>query len=110
MEENNNDIKLYSISAAAKKMCISRETLRSLMTYGKIGYIPIGKSKKLSHQEILRFQKDNTIRSTTAEPCTVLNKKEIKDFFHGNIKTSMNSLSGDRILETIIRRGSNGNS
>jgi hypothetical protein len=108
--EENNELKLYSLSAAAKKMCISRETLRSLLTYGKIGYIPIGKSKKLSHQEILRFQKENTICASTSDSCKVLSKKEINNIFHGNTKISTNTLKGDKILETILRRGCNGNS
>ncbi len=51
---------LYSISEAAKKLGLGRNTLQRLIDAGKIGVIQILKRKKIAHSEIERFIKDNT--------------------------------------------------
>ncbi|MCB0747399.1 MAG: hypothetical protein KDC90_08035 [Ignavibacteriae bacterium] len=110
MEENNTNIKLYSISAAAKSMCISRDALRNLIYDGKIGYIQILKNKKISYQELVRFQKENTILSKSRHTTkALLNSTEINNFFNKS-KQSCKSLSGETLLQNIIRKNENGNS
>ena len=110
MEENNVEIKLYSISAAAKSMCISRDALRNLINVGKIGYIQIIKNKKIPHQELVRFQKENTIISKSEHSNKApLNTTEINNFFNTS-KRSCKSLSGETLLQNIIRKDENGNS
>ncbi|MCB0743214.1 MAG: helix-turn-helix domain-containing protein [Ignavibacteriae bacterium] len=110
MEENNVEIKLYSISAAAKSMCISRDALRNLINDGKIGYIQILKNKKIPHQEFVRFQKENTIVSKSMHTTkALLTTTEINNFFNTS-KGSCKSLKGETLLQNIIRKDENGNS
>ena len=44
MSQEMNQLKLYSLSEAATAMGIGRDTLRRLLTEGRIGYILVGKS------------------------------------------------------------------
>lgn len=59
--EQNNELKLYSISAAAKELSIRKEVLMNLIENGKIGIIKIGERNKISHIEIIKYIKTNTI-------------------------------------------------
>lgn len=59
--EANNQLKLYSISAAAKSLAIGKDTLYRLVAEGKIGFIEMGKRKKISFNELVRFQSENTV-------------------------------------------------
>ena len=62
MEKHNVEIKLYSISAAAKELSIRKDTLINLIDTGKIGVIELGKRKKVPHLELVQFIKSNTTR------------------------------------------------
>ena len=62
MSQEMNQLKLYSLSEVATAMGIGRDTLRSLLSEGRIGYILVGNSKRIAHQELIRFQSENTIR------------------------------------------------
>ncbi len=44
MEVNQNQLKLYSLAEVATAMGIGRDTLRSLLAEGRIGFIMVGKS------------------------------------------------------------------
>ena len=96
------ELKLYSLSEAAKKMCIGRDSLRSLILSGKIGYIIVGESKKISHQEILRFQKDNTIHQAAGAETSERPGFDVSKFFDSG-KQKASSLNGDIILEKLMR-------
>ena len=109
MEESSESLRLYSISAAAKQMCISRESIRSFLNTGKLGYIIIGRSTKISHQEILKFQTENTIRTNIGIQSKTIDEKEIESMFFGNKKNNIKTLSGDKILQNIIKDETNGN-
>ena len=63
MDENNAELKLYSISAAAKQLSIRKENLLKLIEGGKIGVLNIGSRRKISHLELVQFIKSNTVKS-----------------------------------------------
>jgi excisionase family DNA binding protein len=44
MSQEMNQLKLYSLSEAATAMGIGRDTLRSLLSEGRIGFIMVWKS------------------------------------------------------------------
>ncbi len=57
----NTNLKLYSISAAAKELSIRKETLLNLINDGKIGIVKFGKRNKISNLELVKFIKNNTV-------------------------------------------------
>ena len=57
-----NRLKLYSISAAAKTLSLGKDRMYRLVEEGKIGYIEMGKRRKIPYQELVRFQNENTIQ------------------------------------------------
>ena len=105
--EENNELKLYSISAAALNMGISRDTVRELINKGKIGYIPIGNCKKIPHREIVKFQKESIVVENLNK---TLSDDEIKALLSPIKKGSTKSFSSKSILDNIIRNNCNGNS
>ena len=80
---NQNQLKLYSLSEAATAMGIGRDTLRSLLSEGRIGYILVGNSKRIAHQELIRFQSENTIREVE----TSTKQISFKSRFTKNVQT-----------------------
>lgn len=60
--DKDDELRLLSFSAAAKRMKIGRENLYDLIKHGKIGTIQIGKRSKIAVREILRFIDENTVR------------------------------------------------
>jgi excisionase family DNA binding protein len=108
--EENNELKLYSISAAASNMGISRDTVRELINKGKIGFIPIGNRKKIPHREIVKFQKDSIVIENPKNSNKTLSANEIKAFLSPMKKGSTKSFSSKSILDNIIRNNCNGDS
>lgn len=103
-----DQLKLYSLSQAAKAMAIGRDSLRSLIADGKIGYILIGDSKKIPYQELIRFQNENTIHKVEPANNKTLTEQDINQLFKKTSKNKNNSLNGADILETIMRKDKNG--
>lgn len=103
MELNELKLKLYSLSSAAKLLKISRDTLKGLIAQGKIGTIQINKRKKISYEELLRFQNEcKTIKPENLQ-YKALGKSEIKKLFgEKNNNTPPDSRS---ILKRIMERG-----
>ena len=104
-----NDIKLYSISKAAKEMGISRESVNALIAEGLLGVITIKKNKKISHLEIIKYQNENTIRTKDNYQSKIKNQSTLNGLFDNKVKTPAQN-SGKEILENIIRKDKNGNS
>jgi excisionase family DNA binding protein len=109
MSDKEEQLKLYSLSEAASAMGIGRDSLRELISQGKIGYIVVGKSKRISYQELIRFQLDNTIRKMMP---TEINKNFKPDMIKQN---KLNDCSKRRrfeskeLLDEILRSKNNGN-
>ncbi|MDR3668787.1 MAG: hypothetical protein P4L35_18265 [Ignavibacteriaceae bacterium] len=50
-----NHLKLYSINAEARVLCLGKDAVYKLVANGIIGFIEIGKRKKIPYQELVRF-------------------------------------------------------
>jgi excisionase family DNA binding protein len=57
-------LRLYSITEAVKILHIGKNALYELIAEGKIGYIAVGKRKKITYQELLRYEGENTVRKS----------------------------------------------
>jgi excisionase family DNA binding protein len=98
-----NQLKLYSILAASKVLCLGRDTVKRLIAEGKIGYIEIGKSKKIPYQELVRFQSENLKRNPMRASEPLMSKAEIDQFLYGN-RPKPTSLGGEEILARIMKK------
>lgn len=63
--EQNNEIKLISMSKAAGLMHIGKERLYALVNEGKIGWIIMGKKRFIPYTEIVRYINDSIQYATT---------------------------------------------
>ncbi len=109
MSDKEEQLKLYSLSEAASAMGIGRDSLRELISQGKIGYIVVGKSKRISYQELIRFQLDNTIRKMMP---TEINKNFKPDMIKQNkLKdcSKRRRFESKELLDEILRSKNNGN-
>lgn len=98
-----NNLKLYSIPDAAKALGIGKDTMYHLVSIGRIGYIQIGKRKKISYPELLRFQTDNTLKTISPQKSSegLLSSKDIERMFNlDSVKQS--SINGNEILKKIM--------
>jgi excisionase family DNA binding protein len=51
-----NQLQLYTISTAAKILHLGKDAVCKLVADGKMGYIPVGKRKKIPLLELVRFR------------------------------------------------------
>jgi len=108
MLQNEDQLKLYSINEAAKLMGIGRDNLRALISQGLIGYILLGKSKRIPHQELVRFQMENTIRKL--EPINI--NKNNSEFIQRNKSKNdqeKSNFESKELLDNILRSNNHGN-
>jgi excisionase family DNA binding protein len=100
-----DQLKLYSLSQAAKAMSIGRDSLRDLIAEGKIGYITVGNSKKIPYQELLRFQMENTIHKVEPKDEKIFSEQDFNKFLYKPGKQKTGSMNGKEILEKIMKKG-----
>ena len=110
MEVNQNQLKLYSLSEAATAMGIGRDTLRSLLAEGRIGYILVGNSKRIAHQELIRFQSENTIREVEPVQSKLISNQDLQKMFKRKEHTAKPTFDSKQLLKKIIRNDNNGDS
>ena len=103
-------LKLYSLSEAAEALCVGRDALRSLITAGKIGYVLVGNSKRIPHQELIRFQLDNTVRVVELPTKNTISDPDIEKFFKSKNRKVRSNFKSKEILDNIIRSDQNGDS
>jgi excisionase family DNA binding protein len=102
MKEITNELQLLSISMAAKKLEVGKESLYKLINGGTIGVIQIGRRRKIPLCELIRFQKENLLREKVSDKDSVLTSKEIENYF-GLSKSRLNkSLNGVQILHQVM--------
>ncbi len=99
--EATNQLKFYSISAAARSLSLGKDAVYKLVADGKLGYVEIGKRKKIPYGELVRFQTENIIRQPVIKKEPVISKREIEKIFNLN-ENSMSSLNGKNILQSIM--------
>ena len=100
--EATNQLKFYSISAAARALSLGKDAVYKLVADGKLGYVEIGKRKKISYSELVRFQTETIKHEPIQPPTQVMSKSEINNFLRPNRKHKI-SLNGHAILEAIMR-------
>ena len=105
-----NQLKLYSQSEAAKILCIGRDTLKDFMADGKIGYIIVGKSRRITYMELIRFLSESTIRKTEVREPKYNSDQEVQNYLHKTNNKSISSLGGKEIFNKLLRKELNGNS
>ena len=106
METN---FKLYSLSEAANALCIGRDTLRSLIAAGKIGFILVGNFKRIPHQELVRFQTEYTVRRVEIAPANKPSEQDLKKMFGRKTLKKSSAFNCRGALENIIRNNEYGN-
>ena len=106
MEETNNNLRLYSLSQAAKLLGIGRDTIRTLLTNGKIGYIETLKNKKISHLELERFIKESTVKADVSLSDNTITNKDIEHFLNGSKRKQ--NISTDKIFDAVYKEKING--
>jgi excisionase family DNA binding protein len=99
-----SELKLYSIHAAARVLCIGRDTLCRLISEGKVGYIEIGKRKKIPHQELVRFQTESLIKKVEIKESSALSPMDIEMFFNRKKRPAPPSLDARKMLDEIIKK------
>lgn len=108
MLQNEDQLKMYSINEAAKLMGIGRDNLRALISQGLIGYILLGKSKRIPYQELVRYQMENTIREV--EPINI--NKNNSEFIQRNKSKNdqeNSNFESKELLDNILRSNNHGN-
>ena len=110
MSVESNQLKLYSLTEAAAVMAIGRDTLRSLLADGKIGFILVGRSKKIPYQELIRFQTESLVRQKQTQTNPTLSNAEINNLITRSVRRPKSNIDSKQILKDIIRNDNNGNS
>jgi len=93
-------LKLYSITETARLLSVGKDAVYEMIRQGKLGYIELGKRKKIAFNEIQNFIANNTKHQTGNS--TVEGELNIIT----NIKThksKVSSLDGAKILEKIMK-------
>jgi len=103
MNKDFNTLELLSISSAARKLAIGKDTIYRLINEGKIGFIQIGKRKKITFSELLRFQNDNTQKIQQQDTAEILTPLAVNKVFNLHPIQSK-TLNGKAILSKIMRR------
>jgi excisionase family DNA binding protein len=109
MLQTEDQLKLYSLSVAASLMGIGRDSLRKLIYQGKIGYISIGKSKRIPHQELVRFQTDNTLRKIEPTTTNTENNSHFIKQINSKVHTGKSNFNSRELMDKILRSDNNGN-
>ena len=97
-------LKLYSLSEAAEALCVGRDALRSLIKAGKIGYVLVGNSKRIPHQELVRFQTEYTVRRVELTPASRPSEQDLKKMFRGGALKISSAFNSRGKLDNIIRK------
>ncbi|MDR3668750.1 MAG: hypothetical protein P4L35_18075 [Ignavibacteriaceae bacterium] len=103
-----NQLRLYSISKAASILHINEESLNELIDMGQIGYLLIGKRKKIPYQELIRYEKNNLIlekKSSTSEP---LSPAELDRMLQGKKPNKNKTFNPREILNLIMKEKNHG--
>lgn len=99
--EATNQLKFYSISSAARALSLRKDAVYKLVADARLGYVEIGKRKKIPYSELVRFQTENVIRQPVIKKEPVISKREIEKIFNLN-GNNMSSLNGKNILQSIM--------
>lgn len=94
--------KLLSIAQASKILSIGRDTLKSLIAKGQIGYIPFGKRVKIPYEELAKYISINVVKQKEEFTYEYQGKRKLKNLIEYP-KNDLSKCDGRKILNNIIR-------
>jgi excisionase family DNA binding protein len=94
--------KLLSITQVAHMLGVGKDTVYNLLHSGQLGFIEIGKRKKVPMMAINNYITQNTKYQTKSERNNRLDDKLLESILYPNHK-KMKSIDGGKILERIMR-------
>ena len=98
-----NQCKLFSITETARLLGVGKDTVYDLLRIGQLGFIEIGKRKKISLMGIHKFISQNTRYQSSKEENNLFDDVQIKNILNPSNHKKMKSVDGGKILERIMR-------
>lgn len=95
--------KLLSITETARLLGVGKDTVYALLRTGQLGFIEIGKRKKISLIEMQNFILKNTKYRNDTVNNLHLDNKQIETILFPSNKRKLKSIDGGKILERIMR-------
>lgn len=95
---------LLAVSRAAKVLHIGKDTMYKLIADGRIGFIEIGKRKKIPYTELQNFQQRNITYSPILPDQGHSSEKVTNNILQPRKNSMHNYRTGEEILESILRR------
>jgi hypothetical protein len=103
-ELNPEDLlRLYSISRAASILHINEDSLNELIDIGKIGYLLIGKRKKISYKELAKYEEESLVKKSNDSLSEGLSAVEINRILKGGKIKKDKTLKPREILNSIMK-------
>ena len=97
--------KLLSISEAARLLGIGKDNVYSLLGTGQLGFIEIGKRKKIPMMAINNYIIQNTNYQTESKKNKSLDDMQLESILYPSKNRKMKSIDGGKILKQIMRSG-----
>ena len=102
MNEESNELKLHTISSAARLLRVGRDTIYHFIDSGKLGYIQVGKRIKIPHSELITFQqRELTFNSSSGGQNTITEQLEKHVF---NVDKSIRSFDVAKFISQEIEK------
>lgn len=95
--------KLHSVTQVARILGIGKDNVYKLLESNQLGYIELGKRKKIPAQEIQNFIQKNTKYGTEMKAHVSAVSLDVDKFLNNNKGKKNKSLEGGKILEKIMR-------
>lgn len=95
--------RLHSVTQAARILGIGKDNIYKLLECGQLGYIEIGKRKKIPAQEIHNFVQKNIRHGSGIKSHVSTESMDVDKFLSNKKSTKIKSLEGEKILEKIMR-------
>jgi len=102
MENITNEKQLLAVSRAAKVLHVGKDTMYKLIADGRIGYIEMGKRKKIPYTELQSFQDRSLTYTKNEQEKEHLSNKEVDQFLFPD-KKSKNSFNANDFITGILK-------
>ena len=98
-----NQCKLFSITEVARLLGVGKDTVYALLRTGQLGFIEIGKRKKISLIEIHKFIDKNTRYESKQENNNLFDDIKVEAILYPSNHRKVKSIDGRNILDKIMR-------
>lgn len=98
-----NQCKLFSITEVARLLGVGKDTVYALLRTGQLGFIEIGKRKKISLIEIHKFIDKNTRYESKQENDNLFDDIKVEAILYPSNHRKVKPIDGRNILENIMR-------